>query len=164
MGKAWGIGLQSLGSTGIGQKFATGPVGPIGSQRAKKKSPRGPHGPKLGPKTNQEGPVGPKWDLSGGFLTVCPPGLYALRGFLCPPRNCMPSRDLYALKGLVCPQGICMPSTDLYALKGLGPHGPRQWAAPIWAQGGPARALGPYGPGPLARPMGPKSLKGIQVP
>ena len=51
---------------------------------------------------------------------------------------CMPSR-------VVCPQRICMLSRDLYALKGF--------------------VCGALGLGPIwARPMGPKSLEGIQVP
>ena len=76
---------------------------------------------------------------------VCPQGLYAIRGFVCPQGTCMPSRDLYALKGFVCPQGTCMPSRDLgpmgRAHMGPGP-GPRAAAGVNWFKLGPKYSEG----------------------
>ena len=66
---------------------------------------------------------------------VCPQGLYALRGFVCPQGTRMPSSDLHALKGFVCPQGTCMPSRGLYALRGLGPQRPGPYGPMGQAQG-----------------------------
>ena len=169
--------MHELCGTVVGQKFATGYWGGgilvSGATPLPKPGARGTLRPKMGLRQDafwsQLAPYGFVFRSGGGVLTVLPPRVFS-RGQnlpqsfpksytfrrstlskIIPKRSTLHSPKLFLLPSRVaCPQRICMPSRDLYALKGF-----------VCPQG---ICMSSKDLGPLARPMGPKTLEDIQIP